>query len=41
MSEADLRALPDVGPAIAKKLIRLGIEQPANLEVSACTHDST
>ena len=31
MSENELRALPNIGPAIAKKLIRLGIEQPDDL----------
>lgn len=31
MSENDLRALPNIGPAIAQKLIRLGIEQPGDL----------
>jgi hypothetical protein len=31
MSENALRALPNIGPAIAKKLLRLGIEQPADL----------
>ena len=31
MSEKDLRALPNIGPAIAKQLLRLGIEQPADL----------
>ena len=31
MSENELRALPNVGPAIAKKLIRLGIERPDDL----------
>src|SRR4051812_35779755 len=27
MSEHDLRALPNVGPAVARMLIRLGVEQ--------------
>jgi hypothetical protein len=31
MSETDLRALPNIGPAIARKLMRLGIEQPGDL----------
>jgi hypothetical protein len=31
MSENDLRALPNVGPAIAGALMRLGIERPADL----------
>jgi hypothetical protein len=31
MSEQDLRQLPNVGPAIARKLTRIGIEQPADL----------
>ena len=31
MSEIDLRALPNIGPAIAQKLIRLGIEQLGDL----------
>jgi hypothetical protein len=31
MSENELRALPNIGPAIAKKLLRLGIEQPDDL----------
>jgi hypothetical protein len=31
MSENELRALPNIGPAIAKKLIRLGIEEPDDL----------
>ena len=31
MSEIDLQALPNVGPAIAGKLIQLGIEQPTDL----------
>ena len=31
MSENDLRALPNVGPAIASKLKRLGIERPGDL----------
>jgi hypothetical protein len=32
MSEQDLRQLPNIGPAIARKLIRIGIEQPADLQ---------
>jgi Pathogenicity locus len=31
MSENDLRALPNVGPAIARMLMRLGIERPDDL----------
>ena len=31
MSETDLRALPNVGPAIARTLMRLGIERPDDL----------
>ena len=31
MSENDLRALPNVGPAIAATLMRLGIELPEDL----------
>ena len=31
MSENDLRTLPNIGPAIARKLIRLGIERPDDL----------
>ena len=31
MSENELRALPNIGPAIAKKLLRLGIERPDDL----------
>jgi hypothetical protein len=31
MSENDLRALPNIGPAIARMLMRLGIERPADL----------
>jgi hypothetical protein len=31
MSENDLRALPNIGPAIARTLMRLGIERPDNL----------
>ncbi len=32
MSESDLRALPNIGPKIARKLIQLGIEQPDQLK---------
>jgi hypothetical protein len=31
MSENELRSLPNIGPAIAKKLMRLCIEQPSDL----------
>ena len=31
MSEHDLRQLPNIGPAIARKLISLGIERPDDL----------
>jgi hypothetical protein len=31
MSENDLRALPNIGPAIARMLMRLGIERPDDL----------
>jgi hypothetical protein len=31
MSERDLRALPNIGPAIARKLIKIGIERPNDL----------
>jgi hypothetical protein len=31
MSETELRALPNVGPKIAQKLLRLGIERPDDL----------
>jgi hypothetical protein len=31
MSEQELRALPNIGPAIATKLMRLGIERPDDL----------
>lgn len=31
MSETDLRALPNIGPAVAKMLMRLGIEQQDDL----------
>lgn len=31
MSEHDLRQLPNVGQAIARKLIRLGVEHPEDL----------
>jgi hypothetical protein len=31
MSESDLRQLPNVGPAMARLLIRLGIEQAEDL----------
>src|SRR3954453_1826941 len=31
MSEIDLRTVPNVGPAIAHMLLRLGIERPADL----------
>jgi hypothetical protein len=31
MSEHDLRTLPNIGPAIARHLIRLGIERPDDL----------
>jgi Pathogenicity locus len=31
MSENDLRALPNIGPAIARTLMRLGIERPDDL----------
>jgi hypothetical protein len=31
MSESELRALPNVGPEIARKLIRLGIGRPGDL----------
>ena len=31
MNENDLRTLPNVGPAIARTLIRLGIERPDDL----------
>jgi hypothetical protein len=32
MSENDLQALPNVGPAIASMLMRLGIERPGDLQ---------
>lgn len=31
MSENDLRTLPNVGPAVARTLMRLGIERPDDL----------
>jgi Pathogenicity locus len=31
MSTTDLRAMPNIGPAIAEKLLRLGIERPDDL----------
>jgi hypothetical protein len=31
MSENDLRTLPNIGPAIARTLMRLGIERPEDL----------
>ena len=31
MTENDLRALPNIGPAIAGKLMRIGIERPNDL----------
>jgi hypothetical protein len=31
MSERELQALPNIGPAIAQKLMRLGIERPDDL----------
>ena len=31
MSEHELRTLPNIGPQIARKLIRLGIERPDDL----------
>jgi Pathogenicity locus len=31
MSENELRTLPNVGPAIARKLLRLGVERPGDL----------
>jgi len=31
MSEKELRTLPNIGPAIAQKLLRLGIERPDDL----------
>jgi hypothetical protein len=31
MSETDLRALPNVGPNIARMLLRIGIDQPDDL----------
>ncbi len=31
MSETELRALPNVGPKIARMLLKLGIEQPDDL----------
>lgn len=31
MSERDLRTLPNIGPAIARKLIQIGIERPDDL----------
>jgi hypothetical protein len=31
MSERDLRALPNVGPAMARTLMRLGVERPEAL----------
>lgn len=31
MSEQDLRALPNIGPAIARQLVRLGVERPDDL----------
>ena len=34
MSENDLRKLPNIGPALARMLIRLGIEQAEDLRVS-------
>jgi len=32
MNEIDLRTLPNVGPAIARMLLRLGIERPDDLQ---------
>ena len=34
MSENDLRTLPNVGPALARMLIRLGVNQPEDLRGS-------
>jgi hypothetical protein len=31
MNENDLKALPNIGPAVAKMLMRLGVERPADL----------
>lgn len=31
MSESELRALPNIGPAIARKLLQIGIERPGDL----------
>ena len=31
MSERELRALPNIGPAIARKLQQLGVERPDDL----------
>jgi len=31
MSDTDMRALPNIGPAMARTLIRLGVEQAADL----------
>jgi hypothetical protein len=31
MSEHDLQALPNVGPAIARKLLQIGVQQPDDL----------
>jgi hypothetical protein len=31
MSEQELQTLPNIGPAIARKLLRLGIERPEDL----------
>jgi hypothetical protein len=31
MSERDLHTLPNIGPAIARKLIQIGIERPDDL----------
>jgi Pathogenicity locus len=31
MSERDLQVLPNVGPAVAAMLVRVGVEKPADL----------
>jgi len=38
MSESDLRALPNIGPAIARMLLRLGIERPDDLRGQTAEH---
>ena len=35
MNEHDLRALPNVGPAVARMLVRLGVERPDDLRGQA------